>query len=119
GVIGFCVLSEESAQVESFFMSCRVQRKRVENAFFQFLAGELASRGARSLEVAYKRTAKNRATVDMLAELGFDYEPRGIDEGAFVTPLPRDFSESDVVRIRSHFQGEPAQPEVCDPRRVA
>jgi len=104
GAIGFCVLAEGRPQVESFFMSCRVQRKRVENAFFQRLAAELKARGAGRLEVRYRPTAKNGASVRMLEDLGFAFEPSGPDgEGLYVRPLDAPFADGDVVRLTAQF----------------
>jgi FkbH-like protein len=110
GAIGFCVLAKGRPQVESFFMSCRVQRKRVENAFFQRLAAELQARGAERLEVRYKPTAKNGASAQMLAELGFVFEPSGPDgEGLYRRPLDAPFADADVVRLVAELDLEPAQ----------
>jgi FkbH-like protein len=104
GAIGFCVLAEARPQVESFFMSCRVQRKRVENAFFQRLAAELKARGAGRIEVRYRPTAKNGASAQMLAELGFTFESSGPDgEGLYVRPLETPFADADVVRLVADF----------------
>ena len=36
GIIGMCVLDRRRARVQAFMMSCRVQRKRVEQAFFSW-----------------------------------------------------------------------------------
>jgi FkbH-like protein len=100
GTIGFCVLTKGRPQVESFFMSCRVQRKRVENAVFARLAAELKARGAGRMEVRYRPTAKNGASARMLADLGFAFEPSGPDgEGLYVRPLDAPFEEADVVRL--------------------
>jgi FkbH-like protein len=100
GAIGFCVLAESRPQVESFFMSCRVQRKRVENAFFERLAADLRCRSARRLEVRYRPTAKNGASAKMLADLGFAFEPSGPDgEGLYVRPFEVPFEDADVVRV--------------------
>jgi predicted enzyme involved in methoxymalonyl-ACP biosynthesis len=91
--------------VESFFMSCRVQRKRVENAFFRRLAAELAARGAERLQVRFKPTAKNGASAQMLAELGFAFEPAGGDgEGLYVRPLDQPFADGEVVRLIAEFE---------------
>jgi FkbH-like protein len=110
GAIGFCVLAEDRPQVESFFMSCRVQRKRVENAFFRRLAAELAARGAGRLEVRYKPTAKNGASAQMLTELGFSFEPAGPDgEGLYVRPLHEPFADAEVVRLIVELDLQPAQ----------
>jgi FkbH-like protein len=105
GAIGFCVLADGRPQVESFFMSCRVQRKRVENAFFQLLAGELAARGAERFEVRYKPTAKNGASAQMLTDLGFAFEPTGEGgEGLYVRPLDLAFEDCEVVRLDAELK---------------
>jgi FkbH-like protein len=99
GIIGFCVLSPASQDVESFFMSCRVQRKRVENAFFNLLDAELAERGAGELQVNFRETAKNTAAARMLSELGFTYRPDGDGAGRYVRALSQPFPETDVVAV--------------------
>jgi FkbH-like protein len=105
GAIGFCVLAKGRPRVESFFMSCRVQRKRVENAFFQRLAGELRGRGAGRLEVRYKPTTKNGASAQMLAELGFAFEPSGPEgEGVYVRPFDAPFDDAEVVHLIAELQ---------------
>ncbi|HLI20507.1 MAG TPA: HAD-IIIC family phosphatase [Stellaceae bacterium] len=101
GAIGFCVLAADRPRVQSFFMSCRVQRKRVENAFFQLLRQELLARGARRLEIQYKATAKSKASVQMLTELGFALEAEDDGTGLFVRRLQADFADSDVVELRA------------------
>ncbi|MBV9968778.1 MAG: HAD-IIIC family phosphatase, partial [Xanthobacteraceae bacterium] len=45
GIIGMCVLDRRQARVHAFMMSCRVQRKRVEQAFFSWLVARVKSRG--------------------------------------------------------------------------
>jgi len=91
-------------------MSCRVQRKRVENAFFQLLAGELAARGAERFEVCYRPTAKNGASAQMLADLGFEFEPVGEGgEGLYVRPLATPFEDADVVQLVAELGPEVRQ----------
>jgi FkbH-like protein len=100
GAIGFCVLMEKRPAIESFFMSCRVQRKRVENAFFDYLRQRMIALGAERFEVAYKPTKKNKASVQMLEELGFSHEVNeGTGEEWFVRPIDRGFADSDVVEL--------------------
>jgi len=99
GAIGFCVLGIDGSRIESFFMSCRVQRKRVENAFFYWLGEELWKRGAPRLEVHYKGTAKNGASVHMLKEMGFNYEPGRAGEDVFAVALPHEFADHDIVQV--------------------
>jgi FkbH-like protein len=99
GIIGFCVLEPDSATIEAFFMSCRVQRKQVEQAFFHWLSAHLLARGARELTIAYQQTAKNAAAVKMFAELGFALSESAPGEGHFTRALADPWTDADVVRI--------------------
>lgn len=102
GAIGFCVLTESRGAIESFFMSCRVQRKRVENAFFEYLRRALLLAGAENFVVKYKPTTKNKASVQMLEELAFRHDSRN-GEQWFVRPIDQGFSDSDVVTLDIRF----------------
>jgi len=108
GAIGFCVLMEKRPAIESFFMSCRVQRKRVENAFFQFLQERLIELGAVRFEVKYKPTAKNKASVQMLEELGFRHEADESGEEWFVRSFDQAFADNSVVELDIRFDTTPA-----------
>ena len=77
GIIGMCVLDPARGRLQSFMMSCRVQRKRVEAAFFSWLAKRIAPDHG-MIEIAYRRTARNDASVRMLEELGFTFQPIGV-----------------------------------------
>ena len=99
GIIGFCVLDPATLAVESFFMSCRVQRKRVENAFFMFLASELQARGVKMLTVNYRSTAKNHASLALLEELQFAHTGRSQDADILERDIARPFESRDVVEV--------------------
>jgi FkbH-like protein len=100
GVIGMCVVDRQSARVRSFMMSCRVQRKRVEQSFFAWLSGQLSSdRLGTALVVDYRKTPRNGAAVKMLEELGFEYRPESENAGTFVRPLRVPIADDDVVDI--------------------
>jgi FkbH-like protein len=100
GVIGMCVIDRQSARVHSFMMSCRVQRKRVEQSFFGWLARQLSSvRAAGAMEVSYRETQRNGAVVKMLEQLGFAYRPDGENAGTFIRPLDLPIAEDNVVEI--------------------
>ena len=105
GIIGFCVLEPATLAVESFFMSCRVQRKRVENAFFRFLAGELKARGAKMLTVNYRSTAKNHASLAMLEEIQFARTGRSQDADKFERDIAQPFEGSNVVEVVRAWDG--------------
>lgn len=72
GVVGLAVLDLEGWVVECFFMSCRVQRKKVENAFFAHLLTEGRRRGKSRLSIVYRPTARNEPSREVLEdELAF------------------------------------------------
>jgi FkbH-like protein len=100
GVIGMCVVDRRSARVHSFMMSCRVQRKRVEQSFFAWLSKQLnAEHSAAAIVVDYRKTPRNGAVVKMLDELGFAYQQETADAGTFVRPSGVPIAEDDVVEI--------------------
>jgi hypothetical protein len=81
-------------------MSCRVQRKRVEQAFFSWLVTRLGARGQHDvIEVDYRKTERNGAMVKMLQELGFALHMESQDRGLFTRRLDEPFVEDDVVEI--------------------
>jgi FkbH-like protein len=99
GIIGFCVLDPQTRAVESFFMSCRVQRKRVENAFFGLLSAELAEARVDLVRIGYCKTAKNGAAVRMLSELGFEYEAQDDEHGVFLRRSDAPVADADIVTV--------------------
>ncbi|MGC3982254.1 MAG: HAD-IIIC family phosphatase [Steroidobacteraceae bacterium] len=101
GIIGFCVLNREQHRINAFFMSCRVQRKRVEQAFFAWLSESLIASGADSLTINYRKTAKNGASVRMFADLGFVLEESAPVKAASLAPYPTH------GRIRTSFASMP------------
>jgi FkbH-like protein len=95
GMIGLCIIRRDEALVESFMMSCRVQRKRVEHAFFSWLCHQKSP----MLKVQYRRTERNRASFEMLLELGFEYQEQRPDSGVFVRTTNTPFSDDDIVHV--------------------
>ena len=102
GLIGFVELDLESGMLLEFFMSCRVQRKRVEHAVFAHVAEALRARGHDEIKVRFRATERNGAAVRMLSELGFE---RGEDDEDGWTlwrrSLAEPFADADVVRLDS------------------
>jgi FkbH-like protein len=100
GLIGFADVDLEAGTLCEFFMSCRVQRKRVEHAFFAYLGEALKARGHAEMAVRFRATARNGASVAMLTELGFERGPEDPDGWTWwrrETSAP--FADSDVVRL--------------------
>jgi FkbH-like protein len=112
GVIGLVLIDTARATIEAFFMSCRVQRKRVEQAFFAFLSELLSAQGHKELRVRFKSSAKNAASVRLLEELGFTLGSGTAEgEGLFIRPLAPDFDPDRVVRVMD-LSGTRPEPRV-------
>lgn len=96
GLIGFAVLDLKAGRLAEFFMSCRVQRKRVEHAAFAHMARLLREAGHVAFDVRFRRTDRNKASVALLTELGFS---AGADETGWARPLMLPFPDADVVSL--------------------
>lgn len=99
GIVGLCVIRQEESLVESFMMSCRVQRKRVEHAFFSWLCQLLHHQHSSLLKIQHQRTERNKASIKMLQELGFDYQEEWPEKGLFVRATDAPFSDNDIVHV--------------------
>jgi FkbH-like protein len=102
GLIGFAALDLAAGRLIQFFMSCRVQRKRVEHAAFRYLADRLIERGHHQFAVAFRPTERNGASTALLADLGFIAGAEGWNR-----PIAPPFADSDVVRLS--FAAAPAE----------
>jgi FkbH-like protein len=100
GLIGFADLDLAAGELSAFFMSCRVQRKRVEHAAFTHFADLLRQAGHRAFRVSFRPTARNAAAARLLRELGFrqgDLDSEG--SAPWERPQGRPFEDSDIVRV--------------------
>jgi FkbH-like protein len=102
GLIGFAILELSSGYVTEFFMSCRVQRKRVEQAFFAYVAARFSARGHRSIHVRFRCTERNATAQVMLADLGFVIEDKLNDTATYCRDVTLPFVDVDVVRLIDH-----------------
>jgi FkbH-like protein len=104
GTIAMCVLNPREAQIESYMMSCRVQRKRVEHAVFAWLTRKCANAGFDTISVTYNKTKRNDASIRMLEELGFSYHPTSPVAGAFVRPTGVPIADADIVMLQDRTE---------------
>ncbi|MBW3558997.1 MAG: HAD-IIIC family phosphatase [Proteobacteria bacterium] len=95
GLIGFTVLDLQAGVIDAFFMSCRVQRKRVEQAAFDYVLRTFADHGHSQARARFVETERNAAAGRMLAELGFAREP----EGLWLRATTAAVADADVVRL--------------------
>jgi FkbH-like protein len=90
GIIGFVAVDErpEVPLVRDLVVSCRIARKRVEHAFFAWLAGRETGRGAEALRAELVRTPRNGPLQAVFDELPF---ATASDDGVrlvYELPLP-------------------------------
>lgn len=100
GIIGFAIVDEREGLVTDFFMSCRVQRKRVDHAYFDWLRRRTASLGASELGIVYRASDRNAPSRAVLAD---DMRLSG-EEGAdgavhFKVPLGTPIVDADIVTL--------------------
>jgi FkbH-like protein len=102
GIVGFVVADPHAAVIESFFMSCRVQRKHVEHALFGYLQNEWGYPPV--MRARFRQTEKNGASVRLLESLGFVHAG---DE--FVRHGQSAFEDAAIVRLRTQPTGNKAR----------
>lgn len=95
GLIGFVVIDKAQGLIEQFFMSCRAQKKRVENTFYEWARLRLLALGHERMAVVYQETAKNKASRAMLDELGFVED----GERGFVRDAREAFVAAGVIKL--------------------
>ncbi len=73
GITGLAILhyDAESAEIDTFLLSCRVLGRRIEDALLAFLAARARQRGAHRLLGRYLPTAKNQQVATFYADRGF------------------------------------------------
>lgn len=106
GMIGLADLDLAAGELTDFFMSCRVQKKRVEHAFFAHAARILTDLGHTQFSVRFRATDRNRAAAELLAELGFS---QGASDAAGLScwrrALAEPFADADVVQVSAWAAG--------------
>ncbi len=82
GIVGFLTISMAGTTpfLRDLVISCRIAKKKVENAIFTWLVTNLGATGAANLEAGYLPTPRNHVLLDTLTEVGFvlDNERDGI-----------------------------------------
>jgi FkbH-like protein len=103
GTVGFCLaeFTPEAICVHDFMLSCRVQGKLIEKAFFHHLLEQHNPRAATQLWMNFRPTQRNKPAQQVLESLGF--RQSDIAYGGSTHGMISSSSESlrcDVVRVR-------------------
>jgi FkbH-like protein len=105
GIIGFVTIDWASFTITNFFMSCRVQRKKLENAFFAKLLAAGCGPGVQELKIRHRATARNWHAVEVLQALGAEPAVRtaegvdGTDEVLYTMACTSPPADSDIVTV--------------------
>jgi HAD superfamily phosphatase (TIGR01681 family) len=101
GTVGFLsiALAGETPVLRDLVISCRVAKKKVENALFQWLADAFRARGHDRMEAWYKPTARNHVLLEALTDAGFTVTGERDGMTVLELRLDRDVPGGRVVRI--------------------
>jgi FkbH-like protein len=72
GTVGFAVVETDAPRLTDLMLSCRIQGKRVEHAFLEFLLSWYGRQGRDELAARYVETERNAAAGRVFADLGFE-----------------------------------------------
>ena len=114
GSVGFLSVSlhGEPPVLRDLVISCRIAKKKVENALFGWIAEELRAKGHDRLHAWYKRTARNHVLLEALQEVGF--QPVGERDSVTVLELrfDREVPGRRIVAIEAPGVSVPDRPAV-------
>jgi predicted enzyme involved in methoxymalonyl-ACP biosynthesis len=65
------VVNPDTFHVGNFFMSCRVQHKKVDHAFFGWLIQQATQAGRPNVTVTYRFSGRNQSAQQVLGEMRF------------------------------------------------
>jgi FkbH-like protein len=97
GIVGFVVVDISNWTIEDFFMSCRVQHKKVENTFMTYLAGLAQKQGSETIQVRFRPSKRNSPALETLTEMEFTRIQHSGDDQIFVPSTK--ISHADLVEV--------------------
>jgi len=102
GIVGFASVDERETepQLTNFVLSCRVAQKRVEHAFFQWLAQRERRRACRKLVADLVVTARNGPLAAVFDDLRFQKVSAKGDQVRLELPLETASGADDVVSLK-------------------
>ncbi len=103
GLVGVAIthLENDTAEIDTFLLSCRVIGRTVETAFLSFLASRAGARGARRLQGWFLPTKKNAPARDFYANHGFTCAQQNGDGTLWTLDLAaHSVATPDWVRLR-------------------
>ncbi len=114
GIVGFAMLDVRRWTVDSFFMSCRVQRKKIDHAFFDLLRRHAVRIAGLGLSIAYKPGKRNEPSRVVLEdEMHLRWRPDG-EMRLYDVEATLPVVESDIVTVEDHSSLKAIAGEASD-----
>ena len=105
GLVGFAIL--QPPELIDFVMSCRVAQKRVEHAFFSWLADRTKARGFSEFRARFVVSAKNKPMREALEQLPFRKTLENETDIDFVMDLREERRPERIVKLEfGHLPAE-------------
>lgn len=103
GVIGFSIVDRPRSKMTDLMFSCRIQSKRIEHAFLNYLIARYCAESGSDFYAIYRRTDRNAAAGKVFTDLGLVMlsEQGGVSQWAWHHDRPV-FDEG-VVHIQAHM----------------
>ncbi len=97
GLVGIVAVETTgvAGAIVDYILSCRVMGRKVEETLLYLATEELARLGARSVDIHYLQTARNRPTLEVLQKAGL----RAVTPEHFVIDMTDGFKQPDTVTI--------------------
>lgn len=102
GIVGFLSLkiNGREAQIIDLVISCRIAKKKIENAIIRSLRDKLISLGVESIFANLVITKKNGPLMDVFEELPFNVKVEDDDHVIYELDDISDISEESIITIR-------------------
>jgi predicted enzyme involved in methoxymalonyl-ACP biosynthesis len=99
GVVGFAIVDNREPRLTDLMFSCRIQAKRVEHAFLDYVIDKYTSQIQPTFYANYRKTARNEASARVFTDMGFQ-ESQVLD-GVSLLSITKDAVSSDdrIIRV--------------------
>jgi predicted enzyme involved in methoxymalonyl-ACP biosynthesis len=81
------IINGETADIDTFLLSCRILGKEIEYAFMAFILTKLKNAGFKKITAAYLKTSKNGQVVNFYDKLGFEVTGTSLDYKKYLLNL--------------------------------
>jgi FkbH-like protein len=105
GTVGFAIVETDGPRLIDLMFSCRVQAKRVEHAFLEFLLSRYSKQGSTELLARYVQTERNSAAGKVFDDLSF--EPVSNDDDAKTYRLGLNGANLGRQPVTVYWEGRP------------